>query len=1109
MYLARAISIFHSIKNLMIFVKSLRIFFFILGLMSFSLSSVLSQNSKDDKELSLQGLRFRCVGPALTSGRIIDIAVNPDNPYEYYIAAASGGVWKTTNAGTTFVPIFDHQGAYSIGCVTIDPSNKNIIWVGTGENNNQRSVGYGNGVYKSEDGGKSWKNMGLESSEHIAKIIIDPTDSDIVYVASMGPLWKEGGQRGIFKSTDGGKTWSNILNIDKHTGACDLIMDPRDPNVLYAATQQRRRHVFTYVGGGPGSGVHKTIDGGKTWIKVKSGLPENMGRIGLDISPANPEYIYAIVEAENGKGGTFLSTNRGVSWTKQSGYSTSGNYYQEIICDPKDPKKLFSMNTWMHVSTDAGKSWKKVGERTKHVDNHCIWIDPHNSGHWIVGCDGGVYETFDEAKTWDFKANLPLTQFYKVSVDNTKPFYHIFGGTQDNNSMGGPSRTISSHGITNGDWYITHGGDGFESQSDPENPDIVYAQSQYGVLVRYDRKTGEEVGIQPKERKEENAYRWNWDAPLIASPHKPGRIYFAANKVFRSDDYGNSWDVISDDLTRQLNRNELKVMGRIQSMDVVMKNMSTSPYGTIVALSESPVDENLLVAGTDDGLIQITHDGGKSWKKIDHINGVPQNTYVNSVYCSHHDKDVIYAAFNHHKYGDFKPYIYVSKNGGLSWTNISSNLPSRGSVYAIEEDHIDPNLIFCGTEFGVFFSVDQGKKWKQLKTGLPTIAVRDIAIHRSENDLILATFGRGFYVLDDYSPLRYLSKKGVQTGDYLFPVRDAIVYEESSQYGLSGKANQGSSFYTAENLGPVALIYFSVKEKIKTIKERRKEKEAEAVKSNKDTPYPTYEELEAEMTQDKPMILFTIKDDQGNIVRKILKPLTAGLQCVKWDLRYAPKSPVNLHPSTEYNPYGSKAEGNLVKPGKYLVTMTKFVDGKFEEIGTQNIKVVPLDQRALPVKDSELKLKFQREVEELDRSISGAQRLLSEAKKKMNHIKKAIELADVPYPELWKEWKTIDNKIKKIEKDFYGDPVKSKLEIGAPPSPATRIGWIMFEQKHSTSDPTETHKMSLTIAKEEFGPILKSITEVWEKDIMTLEQKLEEVDAPYTPGRIIRLEKRN
>ena len=847
-------------------------------------------------ELSLSALKFRCVGPANTSGRISDFAVNPDMPHMYYVATSSGGVWKTVNSGTTYTPIFDSQGSYSIGCVTMDPSNPSTVWVGTGENNNQRSVAYGDGIYLSKDAGASWTNMGLKDSEHISKIIVHPDDSNIVWVAAVGPLWNKGGDRGVYKTTDGGKTWKATLSIDEHTGVADMIIHPTDPNVLYAAAHQRARHVFTYLGGGPGSAIYKSIDGGDTWEKSSAGLPSvDLGRIGLAVSPADPEKLYAIVEAAEGKSGFYRSTNRGATWHKRGGHVTSGNYYQEIIADPTNADIIFSMDTWLSKSIDGGKSFKRTGEVTKHVDNHCIWINPKNNEHWLVGCDGGIYETWDAAKTWNYKTNLPIVQFYKVAVDNDTPFYNIYGGTQDNSSMGGPSRTKTSHGIVNSDWYITHGGDGFESQVDPENPDIVYSQSQYGVLVRYDRLSGEEVGIQPKERKDENGYRWNWDAPLQVSSHKPGRLYFAANKVFRSDDYGNNWEVISEDLTQQINRNELKIMDRVWSIDAVAKNRSTSPYGTLVAFSESPVDENLLVVGSDDGLIHVSTDGGANWRKSSNFSGVPSNTYVNNVFCSNHNASVIYATFNHHKYGDFKPYVYKSTDKGTSWRKISSNLPERGSAYSVVEDHIDENLLFCGTEFGVFFSTNGGGHWKQIKAGLPTIAVRDIAIQERENDLVLGTFGRGFYVLDDYSSLRQVGDAKMGDLAQIFPIRDALVYEESSPLGLTGKSFQGDAFYSAENLGPVVLIDYFMPESFKGARDQRRKDAAKAAKDGKDNPYPTYDELVEEAEEVKDQLIFTITNNQGEIVRKIYTSPKKGINRLKWDMRTSSTSPINLN----------------------------------------------------------------------------------------------------------------------------------------------------------------------------------------------------------------------
>ena len=1086
--------------------KNLYLLAFILA---FTSSSIFAQRSKkkDDKtedkkeqKLNLSGLSFRSVGPAMTSGRISDFAVNPTNPYEYYVATSSGGVWKTINNGTTYKPIFDGQGSYSIGCVTMDPSNHNIIWVGTGENNNQRSVAYGDGIYKSNDGGSSWNKMGLENSEHIGKIIVHPDNSDIVWVAAIGPLWNKGGDRGVYKTMDGGENWDAVLTIDEHTGVTDLIIDPRNPDVLYAAAFQRARHVFTYLGGGPGSAIYKTTNGGLDWEKANKGLPSvDLGRIGLAISPADPEFLYAIVEASQGKSGFYRSTNRGASWHKQGSYVTSGNYYQEIVPDPIDVHTIYGMDTWLHVSHNGGKSFTRTGENTKHVDNHCMWINPKNNKHWLVGCDGGIYETYDAAKTWVFKANLPVTQFYKVSVDNDQPFYNIYGGTQDNFSLGGPSRTNTSHGIINSDWFITHGGDGFESQIDPENPNIVYAQSQYGVLVRFDRMSGEEVGIQPTARKNENAYRWNWDAPLVASPHQSGRVYFAANKVFRSEDYGNSWEVISDDLTRQLNRNELKIMDRVWSFEAVAKNRSTSPYGTLVAFAESTINPDLLVAGSDDGLIHVSGDGGGSWRKVDNIAGAPSRSYVNAVYTSNHDENVIYAAFNHHKYGDFKPYLFKSSDKGRSWTSISSNLPERGSVYSIEEDHVDPNLLFCGTEFGVFYSNDGGGKWTQLKSGVPTVAVRDIAVQRRENDLVLGTFGRGFYVLDDYSSLRNIVEN---SNDQLLSVRDAWLYQNNQPLGLPGKAFQGDGFYSGDNLESVALISYFIKDDVKTLKDKRRKKEKELTKNKNSVAYPSYEELRAEVDQEKPHLLFTITDTDGNIVRKYTKDVSKGLQRFEWDLRFSSKAPINLNKSSFYNPFSGSPTGTLVAPGAYTVKMEMFHDNAYSTIGdAQTFEVKALNNTVLPAEDRDEKVAFQRKVNDLNRSIRGANHLLGDMRNKMKHIDEAIKNTEKPTPALADAARTISSQLKMVRRQLNGDGEKTKLDIDQIPSPSGRIGMILYEQKNTTSAPTQTHRESYKIAKEEFESLIDSIRKLANEDVPALEKMLEEAGAPYTPGR--------
>ena len=1082
---------------------------FTLSLVVISSIIISPKKKKDDTvdesdliKTNISGLKFRSIGPALTSGRIADIAVNPNHTEEYYLAVASGGVWKTSNSGTTYRPIFDGQGSYSIGCITIDPSNEHVIWVGTGENNNQRSVAYGDGVYKSLDGGKSWENMGLKDSEHIGKIVVHPGNSLVVYVAAYGPLWKEGGERGLYKTTDGGKNWELSLKVDIHTGINEVHMDPEDPNILYATAHQRRRHVFTYIGGGPGSKMYKSIDGGDSWNELSNGLPSSiMGRIGMGVSPSDPDYIYALVEAEKDQKGLYKSIDKGASWIKVNKYATSGNYYQELVCDPYEKDKVFFMDTWLHHTDDGGKTVKATGEKSKHVDNHCMWIDPTNTDHWIVGCDGGIYETWDHASNWQYKPNLPVTQFYKVAIDNDYPFYNVYGGTQDNNTLGGPSRTINNHGIMNSDWYITKGGDGFEAAVDPKNPNIVYSQSQYGWLARCDRLSGEQLGIKPIADSGEKALRWNWDAPLIISPHNNKRLYFAANKVFRSDDRGDNWKCISPDLSRQIDRNQLKVMGRVQSADAVMKNKSTTMYGNIVAMDESPLQEDLIYAGTDDGLIHITENAGKTWKKLDEVSSVPSNTYVNSLVTSSHDPNRIYAVFNNHKKGDFKPYLFVSNDKGNTWTSIASNLPERGSVYDIAEDHVDPGLLFVGTEFGVFFTVDGGKEWKQIKAGLPTIAVRDLEIQQRENDLVLASFGRGFYVLDDYSPLRKINNAFTKKAE-IFPIKDALMYVDARPLGLRGKGSQGESHFTTPNppLGAVITYYFN--DTLKTSKEIRQKKEAKLIEDDKDVPYPTIEELKKEDREKKPYLLFTIYDNNGKEIRKMIESPNLGVNRIVWDFRHTANNPIKLN-SSKPGRYGEAVAGPLALPGKYFVSMHKVVNG----VASLLVDKTPfncnwLEEHSTPSDNKQELMSFQIKVEKLRRAVDGAGLSYREYNKRIDFIESAIKT----YPNMDLSKLATIMKLRvdldKISVSLYGDPSLSSRDMEQNEAVAGSVGIIIWNMWRSRSNPTGTNKMLYKTAGEAFADIVVKLKDL-QSSIIELEQYLEDNKVPYTPGRDI------
>ncbi|MBT3648650.1 MAG: glycosyl hydrolase [Flavobacteriales bacterium] len=1056
-----------------------------------------SKTGEDKKPVSLSGLSFRALGPALVSGRIIDLAVNPTNHDEFFVAAASGGVWKTTNHGTTFSPVFDAQGSYSIGCVSYDPSNPHTVWVGTGENNNQRSVAYGDGVYRSLDDGKSWKNMGLKSSEHIAKIIVHPEHSEIVYVAAYGPLWSAGGDRGIYKTVDGGENWERIHFVSEHTGFSDLWMDPRDPMTMYAAAHQRRRHVYTYLSGGPESTVYKTTDGGETWRKIAKGFPKSdLGRIALAISPVNPDVVYAMVEGyDKEHGGFYKSENRGESWNKQSDYYTSGNYYVELIPDPKDVDKVYSMDTWLHHTVDGGKTFKKTGEKSKHVDNHAMWVNPANTDHWLVGCDGGLYETFDGAANWKFFQNLNLTQFYRVAVDYDEPFYNVYGGTQDNNTIGGPSRTTNAHGISNFDWYVTRGGDGFEPAVDPTDPNIVYSQAQYGWLARFNKETGERVNIKPVERKGEDAYRWNWDAPLLISHHDNKRLYFSANKVFKSDSRGDAWDVVSEDLTQQIDRNKLEIMGTTWGPDAVALHKSTSIYGNLVAMDESPVQKELLYVGTDDGIIQRTEDLN-AWTKLTSFPGVPSGTYVNDVKGDRFDANTVYAAFNNHKRGDFKPYILKSIDKGNSWVSITGDLPERGSVYSIAQDHVDKNLLFAGTEFGFYFSANAGKNWVKIGGGLPTIGVRDIDIQRRENDIVLASFGRGFYVLDDYSPLRTLGDSS-NVAAHIYPIKDALTYNITNPLGTKGKASQGESFFTTPNPPIGATFTYFLKEKPKTNADSRRAGEKKIRKDGGKISYPSLDALKLEDVEAKPYLIFEITNEKGEVVRRFKESKAAkGINRTTWDFRLESSSPISLK-QDDGGRYGSPDHGMLALPGKYSVSIYQFQDGKLSKIaGPTSFNIKRLHDGQISKADREALVAFVDDINVARNEMRGAS-------EELNHLKKQIEFMSVAVlktPSSEVSWLEELDQARKtlvdLEYSMWGDRTRGKREMESYPGIAGRIELVVYNVKSHTEAPTEGEKSSLKAATDEFA-ILKPQVASLQKSVNELSTKLKAAGSSY------------
>jgi photosystem II stability/assembly factor-like uncharacterized protein len=1053
---------------------------------------------------TFSGLKFRLIGPAVASGRVMSVAMNPRKKDEYYVGVASGGVWKTVNDGTTWAPVFDGEGSYSIGWVTIDPNDSSVVWVGTGESNSQRSVGYGDGIYRSDDGGKSWKNLGLKKSEHIGRVVVDPRDSKVVYVAAEGPLWGPGGDRGLYKTTDGGKNWKAALTISENTGVVDVQLDPSNADIVYAAAYQRRRHVFTLIDGGPESAIYKSTDAGATWNKMTSGLPSvDMGRIGLAVSPADPSVVYATVEAADGKGGIFRSPDKGATWEKRSDFDAGAMYYARVVADPKNVDRIFVMNVSLRESLDGGKTLTRVNEVNHHGDNHAIWLDPDDTKHWLLGSDGGVYETWDDAKTWEFKANLPTVQFYDVAVDNAVPFYHVCGGTQDNFSWCGPSRTRNVNGIMNSDWYVTTGGDGFRSQVDPVDANTVYAESQYGVMVRYDVATGQELVLQPQEGKSEPPLRWNWDSPVIISPHSHTRLYFAANKLFRSDDRGDTWKAVSGDLTRQIDRNKLPVMGKVWGPDAVAKNQSTSFYGNIVALAESPRKEGLLYVGTDDGLIQVSGDGGGSWTKHEKFPGVPETTYVSRLAASNHDANTVYAAFENHKNEDFKPYLLKSTDAGKTWTSLAGDLPENGSVLAFAEDPVNPNLLFAGTEFGAYFTIDGGQHWVKLKGGLPTIAVRDMVIQGREGDLVIATFGRGFYVLDDITPLRRVRPEATEQAAAMYPVKDALMYIERRPLGGPHKGFQGDQFYTAENPPYGAVFTAYLKEKIKTKKEQRQDAEKEAAKKNETLPYPSNDELRAEAQEEKPEVYFVVYDETGAPIRRVDGSTDRGFQRAAWDLRYPPGRVPKRSNEPEEDFRDAADQGPLVLPGTYSVRMLEKVDGVVTEVAQpQTFKVTIEGSAAMNPADRTAQEEFLRKVTRLYRAVYGATRTAEDVEARLKQIREALQETPAAEKQLGAVADSLDQRNREILRALRGDLEIARRSEPVPLSINERVDSVMEGERFSLQKPTQSNIDSYTIGATELADQIAKLHGLVEVDLVKLEKDMEAAGAPWTPGRV-------
>lgn len=1041
-------------------------------------------------QISLDAFSLRNVGPAFLSGRIADIAVHPDNESVWYVAVGSGGVWKTENAGTTWTPIFDDQPTYTTGCVTLDPSNPEIVWVGSGENVGGRHVAYGDGVYRSLNGGKTWENMGLKNSEHISEIIVHPDNSDVVWVASQGPLWKKGGERGLYKTTDGGKSWNRVLGNNEWTGVTDIMIDPRNSDILYAATWDRHRTVAALMGGGPGTALYRSDDGGEKWTKLTNGLPKsNMGKIGITISPQNPDVVYAAIELDRTKGAVYRSENRGASWKKMSNTVSGGtgpHYYQELYASPHKFDRLYLMNVRVLTSEDGGKTFVQLKEEHKHSDNHAIVFKKDDPNYLMIGTDAGIYESFDLAATWRYIKNLPLTQFYKVAVNNAEPFYHIFGGTQDNGSAGGPSATDERQGIANKHWYKTLFADGHQSATDPVYNDIIYAETQQGGLHRIDLTTGEQISIQPQAAEGEPHERFNWDAPILVSPHNPSRLYFASYRVWKSESRGDDWEAISGDLTRNEERITLPIMGRQQGWDNAWDVGAMSNYNTITSLAESPVQEGLLYAGTDDGFIQITENGGASWRKIPVTNlGLPARSFVNDIKADLFDANTVYVALDNHKEGDYKPYLFKSTDKGMTWKSISSNIPDRTLVWRMVQDPVKENLLFTAAENGIYVSLNGGTSWQKLP-GTPTISFRDLTIQKRENDLVAASFGRGFYVLDDYSALREFTSDNLDKEGKLFQPRPAKWFVQRSNVG-----NTGADYYFAKNPEYGAVFTYYLSSEYTTKKAIRQKQEKELNKANKNVPFPGWDVLDAEKQEMPAQVILMIQDKDGNVINKVKQKASRGSHRIAWNLEHFNPFAISL------NGRSRRGGGAMATPGTYQASLHLENNGEVTKLdGPILFEVKPIRKGVLKGATYAEYNAFRTELTSFIAKISEVQDNFAQSKKIHKALTKALERSSIVPGAL--EPKLAKLKVTIAATDQLLNGSSSRNEIGERnPAGVQQFLYDSFSGLDNSYGPTAVHKKSLASAKSMFMKVQDKINEITDSMIPEIEAALKAAGAPY------------
>ena len=818
-------------------------------------------------------LHFREIGPATPGGRTDDFAVVESNPNIVYAGTASAGVWKSVNGGLSWKAVFDDQPVSTIGDVAVSQSEPDLVWVGTGEANNRQSASWGNGVYKSTDGGAHWTHMGLKDTHHVGRILIHPTNANVVYIAAQGHLWGPNEERGLFKTTDGGRNWQKVLYINADTGVSDIAMDPQNPDTIYAAAYQRRRTAFGFNGGGPGSAIYRTTDGGAHWTRLTEGLPKtDLGRIALDVYRRNGNVVYALVESE--EPGTYRSDDKGEHWRKMSNTDPRPMYFSQISVDPNNDQRIGVAGVNMAYSEDGGKTFVENRVTKIHVDFHAIWIDPSNSDNMIVGCDGGIHFSHDAGRSWDSRENIALGQFYEIAYDMGQP-YKVCGGLQDNSSWCGPSATTNTRGIPNSEWYTVAGGDGFYAQIDQQEPWIVYAESQDGNIIRRDLRTHESKSIRPREDDDKmQRYRFQWNSPMVNSKHDRKIMYYGGNFVFKSTDQGDNWQRISPDLTNNVKRNTLEIMGKkVEDRKMLSRNDGVAAFPTITTLAESSVRAGILWAGTDDGNVQVSRDG-ETWKNVTaNIPGVPKGTYVSRALPSAYDQGTAYVAFDGHRGDDYNIYLFKTTDFGETWKSIANGIPkNEGTLHVVREHPRNKNLLFAGGEFGLYVSFDGGDNWQELKNNLPRVPIDDLQIHPRDNDLIVATHGRSAWILDSIYALEQMNPQTANAPVTVFNVRPGIAWKMANIRDFDGHDQ-----FFGQNPPYGAIVDFWVKSKPEM-------KDVKITISRNNKPIAT------------------------------LKPATveAGLNRVVWDLRA--DRPVPLTPQEEQQIERQTASGGPAQP---------------------------------------------------------------------------------------------------------------------------------------------------------------------------------------------------